>query len=156
MKSQLFIGLLLLITVKSLSQNPASIINKSDTIPVYHVVDIMPAYPGGVFEMMKFLSKNIKYPVICCDLCLEGRVILKFLVEVTGELSDIRVIRTLDKYLDEEAIRVVKLMPKWIPAQMNGENVRCYYVLPVLLGYLSNFIIYEKDTLYPLMYSCLN
>ena len=98
---------------------------------VFTHVEQMPQYPGGDKEMMAFLSKNIKYPVIAQEQGIQGTVVLRFVVGKTGEVTDVTVMRSLDPSCDKEAIRVVKSMPKWIPGKQNGNPVLVYYTLPV-------------------------
>lgn len=88
-------------------------IQKVDVNGVYLIPDKMPEYPGGVPAMMKFLSSNVKYPVEAQKNAISGRVIVQFVVMEDGTLSQAKVIRGVDPLLDEEALRVVKEMPKW-------------------------------------------
>lgn len=95
-------------------------------------VEQMPQYPGGNGELMKFLSSNIRYPTIAAENGIEGRVIIRFVVGKDGTVSDIQVQRGLDASCDKEAVRVVKMMPKWIPGKQNGRAVPVYFTLPVV------------------------
>jgi periplasmic protein TonB len=99
---------------------------------IWDVIEQMPSFPGGDGELMATLSKNIKYPVIAQENGIQGKVILGFVVTKTGAISDVTVLRSLDPSCDKEAIRVVKLLPKWIPGKQNGENVNVRYTLPVV------------------------
>ncbi len=91
----------------------------------------MALYPEGDLALLKFLEENITWPKVVSDKPLEGRVVLGFTVEKTGEISNIRVLRSLHDSIDAEAIRVVKLMPKWIPAESyNGAKIASYWTLP--------------------------
>ena len=94
-------------------------------------VEQMPEFPGGEAELMKFLSENVHYPTSASEMGIEGRVILRFVVSKTGEVSQVEVIRGLDPACDKEAVRVVKMMPKWIPGRQNGRNVPVYFTLPI-------------------------
>ncbi|MDP4227742.1 MAG: energy transducer TonB [Bacteroidota bacterium] len=91
----------------------------------------MPDFPGGTDALMNFLSENIKYPIPAFREGIQGTVSLRFIINTDGELSDIQVLRGIGGGCDEEAIRVVKLMPKWKPGLQNGKPVRVYYVLPI-------------------------
>ncbi len=91
----------------------------------------MPEFPGGSKAMMAFLNKNTNYPVIPRDNGIQGRVIVQFVVERDGTISNLTVARSVDPYLDKEAIRVVTSMPKWSPGKQNGKPVRVKYTLPV-------------------------
>jgi len=103
---------------------------------IFHVADQMPAFPGGEKELYKFLQNNIVYPSSAKENMIEGTVLLEFVVNSEGNVDRIKVL--VDPYptLSKEAVRVVKLMPKWIPGKRNGVNVSTYYTLPV------NFRIY--------------
>lgn len=95
------------------------------------VVDVMPSFPGGDAELFKWLSKNIKYPAIAEENGVQGRVMVKFAVDKDGSIYDPKVLRSVDPSLDKEALRVVKAMPRWIPAKKNGHPVSVYFTLPV-------------------------
>lgn len=95
-------------------------------------VEQMPQYPGGDSELMKFISSNLKYPTIAAENGIEGRAVIRFVVTKEGNISEVQVVRSLDPSCDKEAIRVVKMMPKWVPGKQNGRNVPVYYTLPVL------------------------
>ena len=99
---------------------------------VFDMVEQMPAFPGGMHESMVYLRKNIKYPTIAQENGTQGRVIIQFVVERDGTISDVRVARGVDPYLDKEAVRVVKSMPKWIPGKQNGKAVRVKFTVPVM------------------------
>ena len=98
---------------------------------IYEAVEQMPGFPGGDAELMKYIRDNLKYPVIAQELGIQGRVILRFVVSKTGEVGDIKVLRSVDPNLDKEAIRVVQSMPRWIPGKQNGNAVPVYFTLPV-------------------------
>lgn len=98
----------------------------------FEVVEQAPSFPGGLSELNKFLRDNIRYPVIAQENGIQGRVIIKFVVSRTGEISDIQVVRGVDPSLDREAVRVVQSMPKWIPGRQRGQAVPVYFTLPVV------------------------
>lgn len=99
---------------------------------IFQVVENMPEFPGGIQELMKWLQKNIKYPSISQENGVQGRVIVQFVVNRDGSIVDPAVIRSVDPYLDKEALRVVKAMPKWKPGEQRGKPVRVKYTLPVM------------------------
>ena len=99
---------------------------------VFDVVEEMPSFPGGQGALMAFLSSNIKYPVVAQENGVQGRVIVSFVVERDGSISDVKVARSVDPSLDREAQRVVKAMPKWKPGKQNGSAVRVKYTVPVV------------------------
>ena len=97
----------------------------------YTYVEQMPTFPGGETEMLKYLAKNIRYPAAAQRAGVEGLVVLSFVVSKTGEISEIQVVKNLGAGTDEEAMRVVKTMPKWTPGKQNGRAVPVRYTLPV-------------------------
>ena len=99
---------------------------------VFQVVEEMPQFPGGLGEAMKFLAKNIKYPVEAQQAKIEGRVIVRFVVGRDGSVSDVEVVRGVSSELDAEAVRVVSLMPKWIPGKQRGKAVAVKYTMPIM------------------------
>ena len=99
---------------------------------VFDVVEEMPSFPGGTGALMSFLSSNIKYPVVAQENGVQGRVIVGFVVERDGSITDVRVMRSVDPSLDREAQRVVKAMPRWKPGKQNGSAVRVKYTVPVV------------------------
>lgn len=102
-----------------------------DSNKAYDVVDEMPQFPGGPSALFEFISKNIQYPKEAEDANLQGRVIVSFVVEKDGSVSNAKVVRPIDPLLDAEALRVVNSMPKWIPGKQNGEAIRIKYTVPV-------------------------
>ena len=102
-----------------------------DDEKAFQHVEKMPVFPGGDMAMMEFLSKNIKYPVEAQKKGLQGRVVVSFVVEKDGSLSDVQVAKSVDPQLDEEALRVVKSMPNWTPGMHNGKTVRVKYYVPI-------------------------
>lgn len=98
---------------------------------VFEVVEVMPEYPGGTAAMMKYLSANIKYPKKAIDKNIQGRVVVSFIVEADGSVSNVRTVRSISPELDAEALRVVKGMPKWKPGRQKGKAVRVKYTIPV-------------------------
>lgn len=98
---------------------------------IFMVVEEMPEFPGGMAECLKFLGKNIKYPTIAQENCVQGRVIVQFVVNQDGSIVDPVVVRSVDPYLDKEALRVIKTMPKWKPGKQRGKAVRVKYTVPV-------------------------
>lgn len=102
-----------------------------DKKDVYDVVEQMPSFNGGNMALMKYIENHLSYPVVAEREGIQGRVILQFIVEKDGRLSDIRVARSVDPQLDAEAVRIVASMPEWIPGRNGDEVVRVRYTLPV-------------------------
>ena len=98
---------------------------------VFDVVEQKPSFPGGDGALMEWLRKNIKYPAIAEENGVQGRVVVQFVVEKDGSITDVKVVKPIDPSLDKEATRVVKSMPHWIPGKQNGSAVRVRYTLPV-------------------------
>lgn len=100
---------------------------------VIHVTaEFMPEFPGGTAALMKYLGTNIKYPTISQEMGSKGRVIVQFVVDKDGTITNPEVVRGVDAYLDKEAIRVISSMPKWKPGVQNGKKVRVKYTVPVV------------------------
>jgi len=97
----------------------------------FDVVENMPEFPGGAPEMMKFLATNVKYPEEAYSNGIEGRVLLSFIVEKDGSISNVKVVKPVNEAIDAEAVRVVEMMPKWKPGKQNGKVVRVKYTIPV-------------------------
>jgi len=98
---------------------------------IFQIVEEMPSYPGGEQKLMEFVAKNIKYPQIARETGIQGRVFVGFVVEPDGSVSNVKVLRGIGGGCDEEAMRVVKSMPKWKPGKQRGKAVRVSYMLPV-------------------------
>ena len=99
---------------------------------IYETVEEYPQFPGGDTECFKWIKEYIKYPAIAKENGVQGRVIVKFIVETDGSLSDIKVDRSPDPSLSSEAERIVKMMPKWKPARSGNKVVRSRFTLPVM------------------------
>ena len=104
---------------------------KEEETKVFDVVEVMPSFPGGQGALFEWLSKNIKYPVVAEENGVQGRVIVTFVVERNGSITDVQVVKSVDPSLDKEAVRVVKAMPHWIPGKQNGSAVRVKFTVPV-------------------------
>ena len=98
---------------------------------IFTVVEEQPSYPGGEEGRMRYLQENIKYPEEAKELGIQGRVFVTFVVEVDGSITDVRVLRGIGGGCDEEAVRVVKAMPKWVPGKQRGVPVRVQFNLPI-------------------------
>ena len=98
---------------------------------VFEVVEQMPEYPGGMMAMMEFLQDNMKYPADAEKQKVQGKVMVSFIVETDGSISDVKVMKNVFPSLDAEAIRVVKAMPRWTPGKQKGKVVRVHFSLPI-------------------------
>ena len=121
------------------TETPVTTTNKKEETPVkqqepvqsntvYDAVEQMPAFPGN---LNGFISSNLKYPAIAEENGVQGRVIVQFVVDRDGSISDIKVVRSVDASLDREAVRLVRSMPRWTPGKQNGKAVRVRYTLPI-------------------------
>ncbi|MDL2221534.1 energy transducer TonB [Parabacteroides sp. OttesenSCG-928-N08] len=99
---------------------------------IFTVVEDMPQFPGGEGELLKFVARSIKYPVIAQENGIQGRVITSFVVNKDGSVVDAEVVRGIDSSLDREALRVIGTMPKWTPGKQRGKPVRVKYTLPIM------------------------
>jgi len=134
MKKLLFILILGFTTLTTArAQNTDTLCGK-----VFHVVEQMPQFPGGQAAMMKFIADSLRYPSVVCTGGVEGRVVVQFVVDCEGNILNPLVVWSVDPLLDKEAIRVVKLMPKWIPGRQNGKPVCVIYNVPI------RFKLYEE------------
>lgn len=98
---------------------------------VFTIVEEMPGYPGGDAKMYEYLGKNIKYPQIARESSIQGRVFVNFVVEPDGSVTNVKVLRGIGGGCDEEAMRVIKSLPKWKPGKQRGKAVRVSYQIPV-------------------------
>ena len=113
--------------VKRISAKPSMTDNNTKMV----VIDKMPAFPGGEEGVMDFIGTNIRYPKYAQDHGISGRVLVRFVVETDGSITNVEVLQGIGGGCDEEAVRVVKMMPKWIPAENDGEKVRVMFTLPI-------------------------
>lgn len=98
---------------------------------VYNVVEQMPSFPGGEAALLKYVNTHIKYPAIAQEQEISGVVVLRFVVQEDGTVGDVIVQKSLEKHCDDEAVRVVKSLPRFIPGKQQGKAVRVWYTLPV-------------------------
>lgn len=119
-------------STKTVVKQEAKVHASSDDSQVFQIVEEMPSFPGGGMpECLKFLSKHLKYPAISQENGVQGIVSVQFIVEKDGSISNPKVIKGVDPYLDKEALRVIKLMPKWNPGKQRGVTVRTQFSVPV-------------------------
>jgi len=114
------------------SELGSSVINqKPQGEEVFTVVEKMPEYPGGEEERVNFLVKNIKYPEEARKNGISGTVFITFIIEKSGEITNIKVLKGVDEILDNEAIRVISIMPDWKPGMQRGKPVRVQFNMPI-------------------------
>jgi protein TonB len=107
------------------------VIEQVEAAPVFTIVEEMPSFSGGETNLYKYLHDNIKYPEEAKELGIQGRVYVTFVVETDGSITDIKVVRGIGGGCDEEAVRVVKFMPRWTPGKQRGVPVRVQFNLPI-------------------------
>lgn len=131
-KAMMIVGISLLLTLSSCEKDDDDI---DDPEPVTEIVDEtvdqMASYPGGIPALMDFLNENIKYPEQAEREGIEGRVVAGFIVERDGSVSNIEIIKSVHPLLDAEVVRVMSLMPNWIPGKQHGMPIRTRYSMPV-------------------------
>jgi protein TonB len=116
--------------LEDIPPTPMEDFGKGDEI--FDVVEENPSFPGGIDKFRHFLGDNIIYPRMARDLGVQGRVVVQFVVEIDGSVTDIVVVRSLGNGTDEEAIRVLQKSPKWNPGKQHGKPVRVKYTVPAI------------------------
>ena len=138
-KAMMIVGISLLLILSSCEKDDDDI---DDPEPVTEIVDEtvdqMASYPGGIPALMDFLNENIKYPEQAEREGIEGRVVAGFIVERDGSVSNIEILKSVHPLLDAEVIRILSLMPNWIPGRQNGQPVRVKYSLPITFRLISD------------------
>lgn len=120
------------------------VIRRSSEEEIYTIVEVQAEFPGGFHELSKFIQLNLKYPDNARALLLGGKAFLKFVVNEEGSINDVEILKsTGNKEMDNEAIRVVNLMPKWEPAKQTGRAVKCYFNLPISYSLVEPFYTYN-------------
>ena len=120
------LAILFTVNTTAMAQNKKAAIDK-----VYEKAEVMPEFPGGEQAMMKFVAENVQYPEEAKEKEISGRVLVGFIVEKDGSVNEVKIVRGIGGGCDEEAVRVVKAMPKWKPGKQKGKPVRVHYTLPL-------------------------
>ena len=131
MKKIAFMLLVALLSTTTITAQKTVISKNQSKEKVFDVVETMPEFPGGQDSLMSFLMHTVKYPKGAMEKGIQGRVVVKFIVEKDGQVSTPQVVRSVYPALDEEALRVIRCMPKWKPGKQNGKEVRVFFTLPV-------------------------
>lgn len=126
MKKTFLIAIVLLFATALFGQT-----SPKDGEPIYTTVEVMPEFPGGQEALIKFISNEIIYPQDARDHGITGTVVIKFVVEKDGSVSNAEAVVPLYPSIDKESIRTVMSMPKWTPGMAQGKPVRCYYNIPL-------------------------
>jgi len=98
---------------------------------VFRCVEQTPEYPGGQQAMMQFIKQNLQYPKKAAEMGISGKVVVRFCVDEKGDITDIKIVRSIGGGCDEEAIRIIKKMGNWKPGKQNGKAVKTYFTLPI-------------------------
>jgi len=106
-------------------------IEEEDDDEFFMVVENMPEFPGGDLGLMKYIQKNVKYPPIAKEYNITGKVYVSFIVDKSGSVTNVKIVRGVDKNLDAEAVRVVKSLPKYKPGKQRGKAVRVMFTIPI-------------------------
>tara|TARA_Y100001968_G_C19197644_1_gene638336 strand:- start:174 stop:827 length:654 start_codon:yes stop_codon:yes gene_type:complete len=106
-------------------------IEEEDDEEFFMVVENMPEFPGGDLGLMKYIQKNVRYPAIAKEYNITGKVYVSFIVDKTGKVTNVKIVRGVDKNLDAEALRVVKSLPKYKPGMQRGKPVRVMFTIPI-------------------------
>lgn len=130
MKKFLIMALMSLFGLTTVSAQKTVVANKNQQ--VFEVVEKMPEYPGGQVALFEYLSKNVKYPADAKKQKIEGRVLVSFVVNTDGSITDIEVMKKAFPSLDAEGVRVISGMPKWTPGEQKGQKVRVHYTVPIV------------------------
>lgn len=105
---------------------------KADEVIDFQVVEDLPQFPGGPMEFIKWLTRNLKYPKIAQDRQIQGKVVVEFIVNKDGSVTDVSVVKPLHPHCDDEALRVLKMMPRWTAGIQNGKPCRTKVCIPIV------------------------
>ena len=132
MKKLILLSLMAVLSI--MTANAQKTVVSQSNQNVFDQVEEMPEFPGGMPALIEFLQTNIKYPEDAAKQDVGGRVMVMFVVETDGSITNVRVARKVFPSLDKEAVRVVKAMPKWKPGKEKGRAVRVNFTLPVVFS----------------------
>ena len=127
------------VTQQQQSNVPPKISNENDDKEVFVSVEHNPEFPGGMQELYKFIAENLKYPAEAHENGIQGRTVVRFIVEKDGSVSNVDILKGFDANCDKEAVRVVQSLPNFKPGMQNGKPVRVYYTLPI------NFVLQKQN-----------
>ena len=107
-------------------------VNANEETPIFRIIEQLPEFPGGATAYMKWLTRNLRYPASAQKQKIEGKVVVQFIINKNGSISDLKIVKPLDPDCDKEVLRVMYMMPKWKPGTEKGKPVRSKYVIPVV------------------------
>lgn len=116
---------------KTTALSPVAV-DENDNPLDFKVVERLPEFPGGMVEFMKWLTKNLKYPALAQQQKIQGKVLVAFIINKDGTITDAKVVSSAGPELDREALRVIRIMPKWTPGEDHGKPCRTYFRIPIV------------------------
>lgn len=119
---------------EAVEQTPAQVQAQDNTVYKMQTVEQLPVFPGGWTALMQWLTRNLHYPAIAQQQKIQGKVVVSFIINKDGSVADVKLEKSVDVSLDREALRVVRMMPKWQPAIMHDKPCRCMFVIPVVFS----------------------
>jgi TonB family protein len=135
MKKLIVLIIVIVIPFISFSQDS----KEQDTCHTFYAVEQMPEYPGGTNALLQYIADNIHYPQTAKENNIQGKVFVNFIVDETGQVTNVRVVKTVETLLDAEAVRVIKSLPLWKPGMQKGKTVRVQFTIPI------NFALYSTN-----------
>ena len=130
-----FVALFAILLLASGNANAKSATEQGESKErVFRHGEPMPEFPGGEAALMRFLNENLRYPATAIENGIQGRVVVQFVVKKDGSVDDVTVLHGVDSALDQEAIRVCKTLPKFIPGKQNGQPVNVWFTLPIIFN----------------------
>lgn len=130
--NRIIVAVLASIFVFSIGASAQTAKTNDDKNVVYTIPEVSPEFPGGIEALVQFINDNLKYPAEAEQMGVQGKVFIEFIIDTDGKISVAEVIRSSGhECLDEEALRVIRQMPKWKPGKQKGKNVRCKYRIPI-------------------------
>lgn len=106
--------------------------DKNDDVLSFRVVEDLPQFPGGYLEFMKWLTRNLRYPEVAKERKLQGKVVAEFIVNTDGSITDVAIVKSLNTYCDREALRVLRMMPRWTAGIQNDKPCRTKVCIPIV------------------------
>jgi TonB family protein len=117
--------------ISTIKSGPDTVKQDDSSKLIFSKVEVMPEFPGGEDALLDHIIKNIKYPDKAKDNGVSGKVYVSFVIDTVGKVTDVKILRGIGGECDEEAIRVIRMMPRWTPGYQNGKSVNVMYNLPI-------------------------
>src|SRR5574344_175258 len=119
-------------TAEQTTTDATNDVDAADDSKIFQIVEQLPEFPGGMVEFMKWLTKNLRYPAYAQKNAIQGKVIIQFVINKDGSVVDANIVHSLEPSCDKEAMRVIKMMPKWHPGLEHNKPVRVRYTIPII------------------------